>query len=339
MNNNEPVARMRMVTPSVLLCIGQSLMVFAMFFPLFFCALDRYEDETFGPIACIATMAAAVLCIIGSSIMIARFHGARVSVAGPVTLLVGSVIAFFANCIIVVNICENYNGDDDVRALGLIAALILGGIMIAATIATLRSLKAFYFVKVTWIIYAAVLVVWSISAILIDSGWRYDNYWHESFIRNKDGIVTAGIIVSILVLGISVLMLVSWVKVVKYFQVNRPETVTVSQSTAYVPRHTASAQSAANYQASGSPYSQTPNHSPYMSQQQVTDHSAYMPQQEVAARSAQTSAPAGQAPVDPRMAEWAKSLTPEQLKYVILNPSAYGKEAVDACALEIAKRI
>ena len=42
---------------------------------------------------------------------------------------------------------------------------------------------------------------------------------------------------------------------------------------------------------------------------------------------------------DPQLMAWAQSLSPEQLKYVILNPGAYDKAAVEACSTELARRI
>ncbi len=316
--------KLRMVSPSVLLCIGQTLLVLSIGVSMFVSGLDINEKENSIPLALIG-LPSVVVCIVGASIAIARYAQSKRPISGAICLLISSIIAGLMVCLFATIFEAFYEFEAGGGIWLLITVTIMMILLLSAGGLMSRDSKIFKQLTVGWNMLAGLLIVWCIVVLAFDP-WQWctlDTWGYH----NRREVETFNIITSILLFGVAVFMVWSWIRVIKHFKAESKTLVTVTDAQYQQP------QQQTPYQQS-----QIQNQQQYQSQQQAQ----YQQQQYVAQQAqpvAQNAMPQYEQPINPQIMAWAQGLTPEQLKYVILNPGAYDKQAVDACSQELARRV
>lgn len=309
---NQSIKRpVRFYSPSIMLCIGQCLIMLSVILPMFITPLtDRWFFGDSVGAWLIMAIIGILFSIIWSSIAIARLSNGRVSPAGAIMLLISSVLLIPAIFVVFVNIDMSYNnGYADARLPEIIAAIVMEVMMIISFSLLSKQFKPLRGVTIAWAIFWGVMLLWGISVVLIDPYWRYNDFGYNyryGWLANKDSLVAVSIVSAILMTGTFVTLLVSWVKTAKCVRAELDAMPIVEQTNV----------AGQQYYAQQQPYGQAV-------QTQSAQHQqfAYQPQA-----------------IDPQVEVWAKSLTVSQLKYVILNPSAYHAMAVNAAIQELAHR-
>ena len=327
MNNSTP--KLSLSAPAVLLCIAQPLAIFLIIILFFFSSIDRYSSDNFGIAAILGGIVSGVLIIIAGSVAAGRFSGAGRPTSGPVMLIVSGVVFIVAYSFFIFSVVDTFHdGDNDMRALFIVCPVVIS-VMMAITFKLMAAQEeVFKQSMIHWIVAGAVLVIWGLIVIATNPHEYYNTFFEEYKFTDLDALntVTGVSLVPLLILFAA--MLTTGLKTIRYFKGTSPRPVVTAQASYSSP---AQSQYQQQSQSPYNAYNGQADHSSYM----PADHSAYMPNEQASAR--QTAA--NEQPIDPRLMAWAQSLTPEQLKYVIFNPGAYDKAAVDACAREMANRI
>ncbi len=300
--------KLRMVSPSVLLCIGQTLLVLSIAISMFLSGLDINEDENSIPLALIG-LPSVVVCIVGASIAIVRYAQAKRPISGAICLLISSIIAGLMVCLFGTIFSAFYEFEAGGGIWLLITITIMMLLLLSAGGLLSRDNKIFKQLTVAWNMLAGLLIVWCIVVFSFDP-WGYETgdwSWQWS-IHNVDEVEVFNVITSILLFGVAVFMVWSWIRVIKHFRAEGKTLVTVTDAQ----------------------YQQPQQQAQYQLQQYAAQQAQPM---------AQNAMPQYEQPINPQLMAWAQGLTPEQLKYVILNPRAYDKQAVDACSQELARRV
>lgn len=209
----------KMVTPSVLMCIGQGMFLFFLAIMAIFTPVGRTHDAVTIPLYVIFGFIGVILCIVGSSIAIARFSGAKRMISGPVCLLIGSALMLGLLIAMGGSIGGACRGSDDFCGIDIAFAVpcgvlcIVGLSLMASTFGSLKTVVAGQYIAFI------AMLLYAVAILVIDPEYHYNwsryYYYDNGNVTHGDGVRVAGVILGVLVLAASVVTIVGWCKTAK----------------------------------------------------------------------------------------------------------------------------
>lgn len=210
------VPPLKMVAPSVLMCIGQGLFLLFLGLFAFIVPVNRYSGEGFAVLYVIFGLGGWILTIVGSSIAIARFSSAGKPISGPVCLLIGSALMIGLIVSMGGSIAMACQGGDDFRGVDIAFILGSGSLLIVGVAKMSKVVGALSMtLKGLWLGLAAMLL-FAIAIIVINPEYHYNwnGYYFDdnSYVSHADGVRVSKIVLGILCMVSMVVVVAGWCK-------------------------------------------------------------------------------------------------------------------------------
>lgn len=209
------VPPLKMVGPSVLMCIGQGLFLFFLGLYALLLPVEHWEPEGFAVIYVIFSFAGWILTVVGSSIAIARFSSAGMPISGPVCLLIGSALMLGLVIGMGGSIAMACRGGDDFRGIDIAFILASGSLLVVGLYKMQKLVKPIGLAFKGLCVALGAMLLFAIAIIAIDPEYHYEwnsYYFDSGYISHADGVRVAKIIFGILCLSAMAIVVVGWSK-------------------------------------------------------------------------------------------------------------------------------